>query len=455
MAAPRFVSCQGLGGFADYGFVKNGFELTHRTGTLDFGNVVVESNRHLVGDNWESNFSDNPLGWHIPENVDVVMGLPPCSGWSCWSGPANRGPDAKAHEHTRAFMLYTGRVKPKAAVFECVGQAYTQGREVMLKYRDMVEEVSGLEYDVHHVKMNNLMVGGFSYRPRYFWVAVRKGMQFGVEAEWPDSVPSIMDVIGDLADLTDTWEKQPYKYEHTPWVNKLISQTGLVDGHKGLDNIHNQRVKEMFEYLDKDGLDWNWGEGLSAALKRIYDARGELPPMWENKAPKIIERNFDMGFSLPYRWPANAWANVLTGGALDLVVHPTRPRCITHREAARIQGLPDDWVIKPSRGYSPLQSVWGKAVSANAGEWIGKHVKQSLEGTAPESGQLIGDREWLHETDRGFSRQKARARYFPGTKGGITRAYNPDLWPYGKKDVSIEAELDLEAAQLEEVCETV
>jgi len=434
MAAPRFVDFNGLGGFMSLGFIQNGMEMVHRTGTLDFGNTVINQNRHLVGDQWEFNFTADEDRWHYPGDVQVVMGLPPCSGWSCWSGPANRGPEAAAHEHTRALMRYAGKTAPEVVVFECVQQAITQGRDVMVKYRQMVEEISGQNYDLHHVRMNNLMIGGYSYRPRYFWVAVKEGMKFGTEVEWPEAVPTIMDVIGDLTDLPETWEKQPYRGVRSPWVQRLSSPNGVVDGHHGLNNLHNERIEQIFQYLEVDGQDWDWGEGLSTALKKIYDRRGELPPMWANKADKIIAKKFDMGFSLPYRWAGNAWANVLTGGALDLVVHPTRSRNITHREAARIQGLPDDWRIKPSRFYSPLQSVWGKAVSTDAGRWIGQWVKASLDGKpGADTGVLIGEREWMHQTDEGFSRQKARARYFPGTRGGITRAYNPELWPFEKR----------------------
>lgn len=436
MSDPTFVSCNGLAGFMDYGFIEEGFRMLHRTGTLDFGNRMADANRHLLGEEWDFNFTNDPLDWHVPgEKVDVVMGLPPCSGWSCWSGPANRGPDAKAHAHTRAFMTYAGRVTPDAAVFECVGQAFTQGREVMVKYREMVEEVSGVRYDLHHVRMNNLQVGGKSFRPRYFWVAVREGIPFDTDVEWPEGVPTLLDTIGDLADLDDTWDSQPYQVEHSPWVSTQVSQSGKVDGHKQLDNTHNKRVKEMFDYLEQAGDEWHWGEGLSIVLKRVFDHHEALPPSWQNKGQKLIERNFDMGFSIPYRWPGNSWANVLTGGALDMVVHPTRPRTITHREAARIQGLPDDWQIKPVRDYGAMRDAWGKAVSVDAGRWIAKQVKAALFGEAGSNrGEPIGDREWLHHTDKGFTRQSARNRYFPGTKGGITKLYDPTRWPSKLED---------------------
>ena len=105
---------------------------------------------------------------------------------------------------------------------------------------------------------------------------------------------------------------------------------------------------------------------------------------------------------------------MLTGSALDHVVHPTEPRLITHREAARIQGLPDDWEFESVKDYSHLQSTWGKAVAAQAANWVGKGVVTSLGGQSlTRSGTLIGDREYFIDSDKGFSRQKVKKQWYP------------------------------------------
>jgi site-specific DNA-cytosine methylase len=435
-----FADCQGLGAFMSLGFVQAGFKMKVKTGTLDFGLKLADANRHLLGDDWEAFHSADAAAWPL-QHVDAVVGCPPCSGWSVWTGGGadgkNRGPEAAAHAHTREFMRYAARVKPRAIVFECVQQAYTQGRATMLEYRAQVEELSGQEYDLYHVKMNNLMVGGYSYRPRYFWVAVERGMPFGVEAIWPEKLPTIMDVIGDLQDLPQTWEKQPYRWPRNEWTASMESKSGLVDGHVGRNNLHSERIADIFEALGGND-EWDSGKSLGAALKDCYDKNDCLPPSWKNKQDKIVENGFDIGFSQPYRWRNDKWANVLTGGALDLVIHPTRPRCITHREAARMQGLPDDWVIRPAREYSPLQSVWGKAVAVHAGKWIGDWVGRSLEGKpGPQTGTLIGDREWMVETDTGFSRPAVTKRYYPTAGSGVTRIYNAERWEKDKTPVPV------------------
>ena len=410
MTTPTFIDCNGLAGFMSLGFVQAGMEMKSRTGTLNFGNAVAEVNRHHLGNTWNTFFSDDPSEWPV-QKADVVVGCPPCSGWSVWSGPANRGPDSAAHEHTRAFMKYAGRVAPKVIVFECVQQAYTQGRDVMNKYRLMVEEISGKKYDLYHVKQNNLQLGGFSYRPRYFWVAVRKGMKFGAQVVEPAELPKIMDIIGDLAKLPQQWEEQKYIEKHSKFTKYLRSQNGKVNGHIGKNTVHAQRIQEVFDLIGNEG--WEGNGDLGGALKKAVEANdGKFPQRWVDISPRVIRKNYKLGFSQPYRWKEDHWCNVLTGSALDHVVHPTEPRLLTHRECARMQGLPDDWDIEGAKEYSAMQATWGKAVPVQAAKWLGDAVVASLSGepNGPQ-GELIGDREWLIDTDKGFSRHAAKKRY--------------------------------------------
>lgn len=411
MSKPTFIDCNGLAGFMSYGFVNAGMEMTTRTGTLNFGNPVAELNRHFLGDNWSAFFSNDEDEWPT-SSADVVLGCPPCSGWSVWSGPANRGPEAAAHEHTRSFMRYAAKIKPKMIIFECVQQAYTQGRETMVKYRDMVEDLSGKEYDLYHVKMNNLQVGGFSYRARYFWTAVEKGMPFGAIANAPEKMPTVNDVIGDLENLEMSWDPQRYISQPSDFVKNLRSQSGTVDGHVAKTNMNSTRIGEIFDVLGNQG--WPAMTSIDKALKMAVDKNGgKFPQNWQSHEKKILERNWNMGFSMPSRWAGDSWSHVLTGSALDHVIHPNLPRLISHREAARIQGLPDDWKFADARSYSALSSIWGKAVAAQAATWIGEATVAALNGqpNGPQ-GESIGNREWLVNTDKGFSRNFVRKTWY-------------------------------------------
>lgn len=410
MSKPTFVDCNGLAGFMSYGFIESGMEMVERTGTLDFGNRVADANRHLLGKDWTYFFSDDPSEWPV-HDADVVLGCPPCSGWSVWS-IGNRGADAKAHEHTRAFMRYAAAVKPKMIVFECVQQAFTQGRDVMVKYRDMVEELSGKEYDLYHVKMNNLQVGGFSFRARYFWVAAERGMPFGAFASMPQELPTVNDIIGDLEPLELMWEPQQYAAPASKYVEGLRSQTGSVSGHQNKNNPDTQRISEIFDILGNDG--WKPMMTIDNALRAAVEKNGDkFPQSWQFNEEKLRAKDFNMGFSIPCRWDGNSYCHVLTGGALDHVIHPNLERRITHREAARIQGLPDDWEFSSVKDYSMLGATWGKAVSAQASRWIGEATVAALNGqpNGPQ-GELIGNREYLLDTDKGFTRHFVKKTWY-------------------------------------------
>lgn len=411
MSNYTFIDCNGLAGFLSYGLVESGMKMESRVGTLDFGNPVALANRKYLGQDWDYTFSDDYNEWPI-KNVDVVAGCPPCSGWSVWSGEANRGLDAKAHDHTRAFIKYAARVKPKMVIYESVQQAFSQGREAMVSYRDTLEELSGKKYDLYHLKHNNLQVGGFSFRARYFWIAVEEGMKFGAAVGTPTGLPTIMDVIGDLAEQPQSWSAQDYVAEPSKWVKHLRSDSGKVSAHIGKDNTNARRVSEIFGVIGNLGWDSNLEFGK--ALKLAVEASdGVFPPSCESSKERALRRDFDFGFSQPYRWRYDSWVNVMTGSALDHVVHPTQPRLITHREAARMQGLPDDWEIEAVKDYSALAATWGKAVPFQAAKWLGGLVTSALDGNPQgDQGVLIGDREYLLNLDHGFSRHSVRKQWY-------------------------------------------
>jgi hypothetical protein len=83
-----------------------------------------------------------------------------------------------------------------------------------------------------------------------------------------------------------------------------------------------------------------------------------------------------------------------------------------------MQGLPDDWDIESVRDYSSLSAVWGKAVAVQAGKYIATAIANSLEGNpqgdAPEK---IGDREFLINGDKDFSRHAAKKKWYSSAIG--------------------------------------
>jgi len=427
------VDVHGFGGGFTLGVVQAGFELVGKMSRVaGFGVYNTLANRHLLGDKWES-IAAPPEQWEVVD-ADVVFGNPPCSGFSTLSRKDFRGTSSSINDYMWELIRYAGRVKPQVVVWESVQQTFKQGLELMRQLHDELEAISGLQYTLTHVLHNNLSHGGVSMRKRYFWVASR--VPFGVDygrvtrsGEFADLdyLPTLGDMLRDLEPLGLTMIRQPYRGTrvaqrlevdpatgevlHLPgevrvtgaslWTEREAHDgTGFVDGH---DTYHSKTLDRTKELLDLSEVPWEQGENMSTVLRRYYQKNGFLPKSWSYMTSKVddktgervtlpkyerlVETDFAMGHSQPFRWFADRPANVITGGAVHNVVHPHLDRLITHREAARIQGFPDDWVIWPQRHAPDMGPGWGKGVPVQAGRWIARWVRAALEG---EPGPLVG-----------------------------------------------------------------
>jgi site-specific DNA-cytosine methylase len=377
------------GGFT-LGTVQAGFELAGKCELKGaFGAPNCEANRHLLGYDWKLQEGDHV--WEHPGgDVHYIAGNPPCSGFSLMSNRNFRGVDSPVNKCMWAFVNYVAHVKPLTAVFESVQQAYTGGRPLMQALAQWLRDSTGLDYHLWHVKHNNLALGGCAERRRYFFVVSR--IPFGVERPEIRRTPTLWDAIGDLESSPITWERQPYRTGPSRWAERLRDERGGFDGHVTRLTPEFHRAMAL---LPEAGP-WGPGECISDVAKRYYERTGTLPESWEYRKEKLLNNNFHLGFHQLVRWKKDNHARVITGGALQLVLHPTLDRTITHREAARIMGFPDTWVIKPMKGYSQLQATWGKGIPVGSGRWISTWVRHSIYGNPGEiTGEPIGDREYL------------------------------------------------------------
>lgn len=400
-----FSDVIGFGGAFALGMTQAGFEMRAKREIMNFGVKNAEGNRPLLGWNWDAQvkpLSREPEWDIIP--TDVVTGNPPCSGFSVMTTSKYRGEDAAVNDCMWAFTSYVSKAKPYIAAFESVQQAWSQGRGLMRELRDYVERETGERYHLYHVVHNAISLGGPAVRPRYFWLISR--IPFGMEFPEPDLVPTFRETVGDLRGMRRTWEKQPYKYPETWWSHRRRSPDGATDGHMDRRLSEYKRVMAIFDALDGD---WPQGQNMETAAKRVYDRYGALPPIWESQTERLISRDWVMGPNQPVRWSMDKPCRVITGAALNVAIHPTEDRLITHREAARIQGFPDDWSIWPMRDYKRLHATWGKGIPVDAGRWLGYWMKRALDG---DPGSMMGipdgDRESTLRLDKGYKKALER-----------------------------------------------
>lgn len=389
----RFIACQSFAGGFDVGATQAGWTLVHKVEQKGgFGMANCLANRHILGDRWTYQVGDYNE-WHAPQ-AEAVFANPPCSGFSVMTDRRFRGVDAKVNHCMHVLMEYAARVRPTVVVMESVRSAYSQGRELMTSLRNELERGSGVPYSLWHVYHNAHNLGGAAIRPRYFWVASR--VPFGVE--WPRvRRPILAEVLDDLTGLGVTWQPQPYRRPASWWSRPVRTSDGVVDGHATLSSPYVNRALDLLELAG----DWPQGEHIAQVARRLWETRVELPPSWEGWRDKLIKNEFHMGYTSMTRWCMDRPGRVITGGALGLVMHPTESRTITHREAARVLGFPDDWRILPLRGTSGLQMTWGKGISTQCGRWIGDMVRRALDGRPGSiTGRPVADREWFIDCPR-------------------------------------------------------
>jgi DNA (cytosine-5)-methyltransferase 1 len=382
-----FVDCLGFAGGFTLGMAQAGFELVgKRELPGGFGVPNCEANRALLGDRWRTEIGAGETWSRV--DADVVAGNPPCSGFSVMTDKRWRGVDAKINACMWSFSNYVASVRPQIAIMESVRVAYTTGRPLMQQLRDNVEAKTGLRYDLWHVFQNAVDLGGAAERPRYFMVMSQ--LPFGVEYPRVHR-PVLRDVIEDLEGLDLTWELQPYRRPPTWWSKQARSDTGVVDGHTTSNSPYVQRAIEL---LHANG-DWPQGVAIAKVYRQYYEKTGTLPPLSLGQLPRLLEKDWFMGFTTMVRWRENRPARVITGAALQSVLHPWLPRTITNREAARIMGFPDDWRIIPLRGNA-VQPTWGKGITVQCGKWIGDWARHALDGEPGSvTGELIGEREYF------------------------------------------------------------
>jgi site-specific DNA-cytosine methylase len=393
-----FVACQSFAGGFDLGMVQAGFTLVHKVeqvGGFGLGNCL--GNRPLLGDTWTAQAS-TPDEWHAPY-ADVVAANPPCSGFSPMTDNRHRGMDSKINQCMWVLVDYAARVRPQVLVMESVRQAYTGGRPLMQALRAKLEELTGLRYDLYHVMQDALELGGAARRPRYFMVLSR--VPFGVEYPVVTRRPLLRDVWSDVANHPLTWQSQPYRRPATWWTEEPRRDCTTFDGHATHRGLPIERALDLMRHSEPLG-GWPVGWSIGRVAQRAYEATGSLPPSWEHMLPKLLAKRWHMGFASITRWDPDRVGRVIMGSALDMVLHPWEPRTITHREAARVMGFPDDWRILPLRSQANLRATWGKGITVVCGRWIGEWCRASLDGRpGAVTGTEIGERERLVESPVG------------------------------------------------------
>lgn len=117
---------------------------------------------------------------------------------------------------------------------------------------------------------------------------------------------------------------------------------------------------------------------------QLADGRVVFNSTAMNHSPEVVAKIRAIGPGggpISYRRLYGDVASTLVAGHRALPVHPTQHRTITVREAARIQGFPDNYFFCGPRAAQPLQVA--NAVPPRLAEAVAKEMRASLEAAEP------------------------------------------------------------------------
>ncbi len=285
------------------------------------------------------------------KNIDVIIGGPPCQGFSS----ANRYKKEDEDERNRLFFEFVKFVdlaNPKAIVIENVRGIVTSNNGYA---KDRIYEIfESRGYKVNHKILDASMYGVPQKRLRNFFVITQKE-KFNFDLlNLCEKTITVKEAIGELYELENLGEAETYLLEKTP----------VTEYQKYLRNkdntINNHEIKYPAEIVQK---------------RISYVPQGGN---WQDIPQELFENNRSNRHSSAFKRlnEEDTSVTIDTGNAHSNYFHPLYNRIPTVREAARIQSFNDEFIFKGSRTAQYRQV--GNAVPPILSKVIAEALKEVL-----------------------------------------------------------------------------
>ncbi|WP_312702448.1 DNA cytosine methyltransferase [Sedimentibacter sp.] len=324
----------GVGGF-QIGFEKAGFDIIFSTDIDDYCEKVHKLNRpnvpFLKAD--IRDIDNLTLDNFINKDVDILIGGPPCQGFSTIgkrvsSDPKKRSEKDPRNTLFREYIRILKYLQPKIFLMENVQGILT--REKGKIFSEIQKTFKETGYEFNFTILNAADYGVPQIRNRVFFY----GNKIGIKLNPP-------------APKYGSNGLKPYKT-----VNDAISDIA------GLENMINNHVP--LKHGTKN-------------LKRysMIPEGGRLP---ENELPpELYRKNFGNTFKRLHRDKPSL---TMVPGHNAFPIHPWLDRSLTVREAARIQTFDDDYVFVGPRDKQCMQV--GNAVPPLLAQIWAEYIKEEL-----------------------------------------------------------------------------
>lgn len=291
-------------------------------------NVAALVDYHVYSRGDQAKFAYDPeiidrrLG-ELIGRVDLVLAGPPCQGHSNLNNHTRRS-DPRNMLYVSAAAAVVA-LKARTAVIENVPEVLSDKTDVVATARKVLLD-SG--YYVSDAVLSATELGAAQTRKRHFLIATHKP-HFGIseiQKKLGRPAMTLREVIGDL--------------EHAEYKSFMDSVPIL--------SVENQaRIDYLFEH-------------------NLYDLPNSVRPECHKNGhtyPSVYGR-------LDWDKPSQTITTGFNSPGRGRYIHPSQRRVITAREAARIQGFPDDFVFTPN-GQIPSRALLYKWIGDAVPSWLG------------------------------------------------------------------------------------
>lgn len=325
-------------------------------GFLDSGRFepifAVESDPDAAA-TYAANFTDEHLEPFPIQRVqefptaDIVIGGPPCQGFSNLN---REGASVESRRRWKDYVRALALSQPHMFVMENVPQILKSS-----EYAGLRVEVEKRGYRIEHRVLNSADYGVPQRRRRAIIIGT-----VGESIPWPEPTH------GDPRTATA---------ERPGWVTFRTAVAGLSLIPDGIDwhRDRNPRPETLRRYaaVPPDG-------GSRFDMERNLDEVGLghlVPPCWR----KHRNGSHDVFGRLWWDRPASTIRTEFFKPEKGRYLHPTQPRAITVREAARLMSIPDDFVLPAGQSMTAIARQVGNAVPPLLARRLAERIATQLD----------------------------------------------------------------------------
>lgn len=306
--------------------------------------------------------------------VDVLLGGPPCQGFS--TANSLRDLDHPLNDLVLTFAEYANALKPKIVILENVpGLAHKWGSEPNSKLAVLLRKLRR-NFRCYHTLLNAVDYGVPQVRQRFFMIAVNRDLDIELEEEkaFPRATHgpgrkrdyvTVREAIGELPRVGNGSSQRERAY--TPRAD-LSSFADWCRRFVPSDVLWDHVVSRNAPYVIRRYKKIPQGGNLQSIKNSIHNY-GDISQAHSN----IYRR-------LHWDQPSVTIGNFRK----SMIIHPTQNRGLSLREAARLQSLPDWFGFVPRQtgdgrdGLNHHQQQVGNAVSFLLTTAISEHVMSLL-----------------------------------------------------------------------------